>query len=92
MKVVWTPEAADDLEQLLTFLSERSPTAAASVAARIDQAVKTIAELPMSDTLLRLRKAKAARSNVRAFLRPDADLAALLYFGSRAQGVSFDFP
>ena len=51
MKAVWTPEAADDLEQLLIFLSERSPTAAASVAARIDHGLKTISEFPSAGRL-----------------------------------------
>lgn len=42
----------------------------------------------MSDTSLRLRKAKTARSNVRAFLQPNAEVPALLCFRGRAQSVS----
>lgn len=46
MKIVWTPEAADDLDTILSFIAERNPSAAASVAARIDHSLQTISQFP----------------------------------------------
>lgn len=46
MKVVWTPEAADDLDNILSFIAGRSPQAAASVAARIEHSLQAISEFP----------------------------------------------
>ena len=46
MRLAWTPEAADDLDNVLSYIAERNPTAAASVAARIDRTVSNILYFP----------------------------------------------
>ena len=42
----------------------------------------------MTETLLRLRGAKSARSNLNIFRQPSAELSALLHFRGRAQTVT----
>lgn len=51
MRVVWTPEATDDLEAILSYLADRSPAAAASVAARIDHTLHAISQFPRAGRL-----------------------------------------
>lgn len=51
MNVVWTPEAADDLDTILAFIAARSPAGAASVAAAIDHSLQTISEFPRAGRL-----------------------------------------
>ena len=51
MKVVYTEEALADLDQLLSYIAERNPRAAAHVAARIDAAVAAIAMFPQASRL-----------------------------------------
>lgn len=51
MKVVWTTPATSDLEQILAFLAERNPAAAAKVAVRIKSTVRSIGEYPMAGRL-----------------------------------------
>lgn len=51
MRVVWTPEATDDLENVLAYIAARNPAAAASVAERIDRAVDDIAFFPRAARL-----------------------------------------
>jgi toxin ParE1/3/4 len=51
MKIVYTKEALADLEGILSYIAERNPTAAASVAARIDSAVADIALFPLASRL-----------------------------------------
>ena len=51
MKVVYTEDALADLDQLLSYIAERNPAAAAHVAARIDAAVVAIAVFPNASRL-----------------------------------------
>ena len=46
MRLRWTPEAADDLENVLAYIAARNPAAAASVAERIDAAIAIIKQWP----------------------------------------------
>lgn len=51
MKIVYTKEALIDLEGVLSYIAERNPAAAASVAARIDSAIADIALFPRASRL-----------------------------------------
>lgn len=51
MRVRYTPEAVSDLENVLAYIAERNPTAAASVAAKIDITVASIGQLPFAGRL-----------------------------------------
>ena len=51
MTVVWTEPAARDLEQVLTFLSERNPSAASRVATRVQATVRSIGAFPRAGRL-----------------------------------------
>ena len=46
MKVVWTPEAAGDLEDVLSYIATQNPLAAGVFATRIDRTVSFIAQFP----------------------------------------------
>lgn len=46
LPVVWTTAALADLEQILTYVAERSPQGAATIAARVQQATLDIATVP----------------------------------------------
>lgn len=46
MNVVWTRPAADDLEHALAYIAQFNPAAAATVAARIQATVASIAQFP----------------------------------------------
>lgn len=46
MRVVWTPEAASDLEQVLNCVARHSAAAAADIAARIDKTIESIGQFP----------------------------------------------
>ncbi len=43
MRVVWTREAADDLEDVLRYIAERNPAAAERVAELVDRTIDSIA-------------------------------------------------
>lgn len=51
MKILYTEEALADLEGFLSYIAERSPAAAASVAARIDAAIADLALFPLASRL-----------------------------------------
>jgi len=51
MRVVWTREATEDLENVLAYNAARNPAAAASVAERIDRALDDIVLFPRSARL-----------------------------------------
>lgn len=51
MRVRWTKEAADDLENLLLYVEERSPAARAHVADRIQHRVRDMALFPKAARL-----------------------------------------
>jgi plasmid stabilization system protein ParE len=51
MRVVWTREATNDLENVLAYIAARNPAAAATVAERIDRAVEDIAFFPRAARL-----------------------------------------
>lgn len=46
MTPTWTPEAISDLKDILAYIAERNPTAAAHVAERIDHSVLTLTNFP----------------------------------------------
>jgi len=48
VKILYTEEALADLEGFLSYIAERSPAAAASVAARIDAAITKAPAAPRS--------------------------------------------
>ena len=51
MRAVWTREAADDLESVLSYIAARNPIAAAAVAERIDRTVDDIVSFPRAARL-----------------------------------------
>lgn len=51
MRVVYTDDALADLENILSYIAERNPAAAAYVAARIELAVDDIALFPRASRL-----------------------------------------
>ena len=51
MRVVWTPEAINDLEQVLAYIGQHNPTAASAVAARIDRTIESIGQFPHAGRL-----------------------------------------
>ena len=46
MRILWLPEALDDLERLYDFLVERDPVAAERAIRTIEEGVDRLAELP----------------------------------------------
>ena len=46
MRVRWTREAAADLEDVLSYIAERNPAAAAAVADRIEETITVIKQWP----------------------------------------------
>lgn len=46
MIVRWTLEASEDLDDVLSYIASRNPTAAARVAERIDRSVTSLAKFP----------------------------------------------
>ena len=51
MTLVWTKAAPGDLEQILTFLSERNPRAASKVADRVRATIRSIDAFPTAGRL-----------------------------------------
>lgn len=51
MKIVWTRDAADDLEDVLNYISERSPKGAQAVAEQIAVTLDSISRFPKSGRL-----------------------------------------
>ena len=51
MRVVYTDDALADLENILSYIAERNPTAAAYVTTRIESAVSDIALFPHASRL-----------------------------------------
>ena len=46
MIVRWTLEASQDLDDVLSYIASRNPTAAARIAERIERSVASVAEFP----------------------------------------------
>jgi hypothetical protein len=42
MKIIWSPQARDDLEEIFNYLLEDNPSAALSVCERIEQQIKRL--------------------------------------------------
>lgn len=51
MRVVLTRQASADLENVLSYIAERNPAAAAGVAARIDRTLSIIGDFPRAGGL-----------------------------------------
>lgn len=51
MKIVWTPEAADDLECVLAHIAEQRPSGAIKVAAKIESSIESIQRFPHAGRL-----------------------------------------
>ena len=48
MRLAWTPQALADLDRVLTYIAERNPRAATSIAQRIEATVATIPLMPLA--------------------------------------------
>lgn len=48
MKIVYHPKALHQLDEILSYIEERSPKGARSVAARIKRSIDQLAEFPLS--------------------------------------------
>ena len=46
MRIAWTPEAADDLEQITDYLFERNPSTAPDIVRRIYNAPSLLKQFP----------------------------------------------
>jgi toxin ParE1/3/4 len=46
MKIIWSPQARDDLEEIFNYLLEDNPSAALSVCERIEQQTKLLTNHP----------------------------------------------
>jgi toxin ParE1/3/4 len=46
MRIAWTPEAADDLEQITEYLFERNPSIAPDIVRRIYNAASPLKQFP----------------------------------------------
>lgn len=51
-RVIWSPEAADDLDQIVQFIARDSPRYGRQVAADILEAVERIAHFPRSGRVI----------------------------------------
>ena len=45
-RLVWSAHARDEFRQVITYISEHDPTAAESVASRIEKTLELLAEFP----------------------------------------------
>ena len=62
MKVTYTEEAVADIVQAITYLNERSPTAAAKLDADIARCIERLTDPEFDGPVLRLRSGAVVRS------------------------------
>ena len=62
MKVTYTEEAVADIVEAITYLNERSPTAAAKLDADITQSIERLADREFEGPVSRLRSGAVVRS------------------------------
>ena len=62
MKVTYTEEAVADIVEAITYLNERSPTAAANLDADIAQGIERLADREFEGPASRLRSGAVVRS------------------------------
>ena len=62
MKVTYTEEAVADLVEAITYLNERSPTAAAKLDAEIARCIERLADREFEGPVSRLRSGAVVRS------------------------------
>jgi plasmid stabilization system protein ParE len=62
LKVTYTEEAVADLVEAITYLNERSPTAAANLDAEISRCIECLADRQFEGPVSRLRSGAIVRS------------------------------
>jgi plasmid stabilization system protein ParE len=61
LKIVWAPEAADDLEAAVAYLAERNAVAAHRLAIAIFELIERLASEPLDGPVQMLRTGEAVR-------------------------------
>jgi plasmid stabilization system protein ParE len=91
--VVWTTEGADDFLTAVAYLHEQNPAAASKLAARTDEALQRLDELPLEGPETRLRGGAVVRSwpipPFRAYyVRRDDDVLVLRFYDQRRDPIA----
>jgi toxin ParE1/3/4 len=88
MKIRYSPQARDDLQDIFHYLNERSPSGAENVMRAIYASIQFLAENPMASQetgLAEIRVKIVPRYNFKIFYRPDRDSIDLIHIRHAAR-------
>lgn len=89
MKIRYSPQARNDLQEIFYYLNERSPSGAGNVMRAIYAGIQFLAENPMASQetdLQEIRVKVVRRYNFKIFYRLDQDTIDLIHIRHAARG------